>query len=65
MIDSDGNGMLSWEEVYDLCLASLNIFSTGTNEDFIEDMAKYFSDFIFKVSNDINTFVVGWVRCGR
>ena len=29
MIDTDGNGMLSWDEVFELCQASLNIFNTG------------------------------------
>jgi hypothetical protein len=49
MIDTDGNGMLSWEEVFELCQASLNLFNTGNNTDFIDDMAKFFADFIFKV----------------
>ncbi len=50
MIDTDGNGLLSWDEVYELCQASLSIASTAENEEFINDMAKFFADFIFKVS---------------
>ena len=49
MIDTDGNGMLSWEEVYDLCYASLNLFNTGNNEEFITEMSTFFANFIFKV----------------
>ena len=51
MIDTDGNGMLSWEEVNDICHASLEVFRTvGGNADdneFIDVLAKFFTDYIF------------------
>eukprot|EP00347_Sterkiella_histriomuscorum_P002271 403368799 len=48
IIDTDGNGLLSWDEVFELCQASLQDFQTGSNDDFIDDQAKFFADFIFK-----------------
>lgn len=50
MIDSDGNGMLSWDEVFELCQASLKLFNTGDNEEFIDDMSNFFANFIFTVT---------------
>jgi len=51
IIDTDGNGLLSWDEVFELCQASLSDFGTGENDSFIEDMARFFADFIFKSVN--------------
>ncbi|CDW90544.1 leucine rich repeat family protein [Stylonychia lemnae] len=48
IIDTDGNGMLSWDEVFELCQASLSDFSTGENDKFIDEMACFFADYIFK-----------------
>jgi len=35
MIDLDGNGLLSWDEINDISLQSLSIFNSGSNTDFI------------------------------
>jgi len=41
--------MLSWDEVFELCQASLSDFQTGENDNFIDEMAGFFADYIFKV----------------
>ena len=48
MIDTNGNGQLSWDECYQLCHASLDLFHTNDNSEFIRDMSRFFADFIFK-----------------
>ena len=36
MIDTDGNGLLSWDEVHEISMQSLQLFNTGHNVDFLE-----------------------------
>jgi len=33
MIDEDGNGLLSWDELYELSYRSLNVFNEGAMTD--------------------------------
>lgn len=35
MIDTDGNGLLSWDEIYDICMESLGLFAFGETNDFV------------------------------
>ena len=34
-IDTDGNGLLSWDEIHEICLNSLKLFETGKNDDLL------------------------------
>lgn len=47
--DDDGNGELSYEEVYDLCLLCLNKYMHISDCTFVEELAKFFARFIFEV----------------
>ena len=47
IIDSDGNGLLSSEEVFEICKMSLSRFEKKEVEDFIDEMARNFTRFIF------------------
>ena len=52
IIDTDGNGLLSYDEVLELSLMSLkrNIKGEDKNsEEVINELAKYFADLIFKL----------------
>jgi hypothetical protein len=50
MIDSDGNGLLSWEEVNEICLSCLQIFNVDDdNTDFTDNLSYFFTDYIFEL----------------
>jgi len=52
IIDSDGNGMLSWDEVYDISMMSLKrslVIDEVKNEGLISELAEYFADLIFRL----------------
>lgn len=52
IIDTDGNGLLSYEEVLELSLMSLKRNIKGqdkASEDIINELARYFADLIFKL----------------
>lgn len=54
IIDNDGNGMLSFDEVYDVSLMSLKRNMIGESKDkneVVEELAKYFANLIFKLVN--------------
>jgi Ca2+-binding EF-hand superfamily protein len=54
IIDSDGNGLLSYDEVYEISLMSLqrNVSNEeGSNEQVINELAEYFANLIFKLVN--------------
>ncbi len=56
IIDTDGNGELSWNEVYNLCIMSLKrslVVEDKIGEKFIIELAEYFSDLIFRLV-DVN-----------
>ena len=48
MADDDGNGLLSWEEIYDLCSNNLAKFIGEKDSEFLAQMSEYFTKFIFK-----------------
>ncbi len=51
MIDSDGNGLLSYDEVFDLSQLSLRRFFKTEGEvadEIINDLGEYFANVIFK-----------------
>lgn len=49
-MDSDGNGMLSYEEVFDLSLASLEKTVKGDNSvEITAELAEFFTRKIFKM----------------
>jgi len=49
MIDEDGNGKLSWDEVYDLCYSALEKYTPNLAEDeFMKSLVDYFCKFIFE-----------------
>jgi len=55
LIDEDGNGMLSYDEIYNLCTRSLSTSKKDEldhqkGDDFFEKLSEYFAAFIFKVS---------------
>ena len=59
MIDTDGNGLLSWEECHDIVQSTLKIFrQRDAQEDkFMDILCKFFTDFIFLVCGyDISVF---------
>lgn len=47
IIDSDGNGLLSKEEVLEISKMCLTRFSKPDVEDFIDEMAEHFTQYIF------------------
>jgi len=52
IIDSDGNGQLSWDEVYEISLMSLKrslVIKEEKSEDLIKELAEYFADLIFRL----------------
>lgn len=52
IIDSDGNGQLSWDEVYDISMMSLKrslVVDDEKSEGLIEELAEYFADLIFRL----------------
>ena len=48
MIDTDGNGMLSWDECFELCQDSLGLCKTEEGDEFVNEMSEFFADFIFE-----------------
>ena len=55
MVDEDGNGMLSWEEIYNICQESLQVFKGNKDSQFIDNLSKFFSDYIFGACGIDNT----------
>lgn len=51
ILDSDGNGKLSYEEVHDLSISSLNRVLGEGNPDMKESLAELFAEMIFKICN--------------
>lgn len=52
IIDSDGNGQLSWQEVYEISMISLKrslVVEEEKSEGLLEELAEYFADLIFKL----------------
>lgn len=47
MADEDKNGLLSWEEVFELCKNCLKKFIGDKDKKFLKTMAEFFSRFIF------------------
>ena len=49
LIDTDGNGLLSWKEVFELCMHSLAVCRSEyfPETSLLRDQAVYFADFIF------------------
>lgn len=47
MADEDGNGLLSWDEIYELCENCLKKFIGEKDKDFLLRMAEFFAKFIF------------------
>ena len=57
MIDTDGNGMLSWDEIYEICQDSLEMFCMEEDDKFINKLCKFFADYIFdKCGYDVSIF---------
>lgn len=48
MIDLDGNGHLSWDEINEICTKSLSIFNINGKSEFIKNLANFFTDYIFQ-----------------
>ena len=48
MIDTDGNGLLSWDEVYEICQSSLSLFQIGEDTRFMDNLTAFFTDYIFE-----------------
>ena len=60
MVDTDGNGLLSYDEILEICFETLHIVSDNRDDDFIKNLASSFTDCIFKVR--IVSLMVGcWV----
>lgn len=55
MVDEDGNGMLSWEEIYNICQESLQVFKGNRDSEFIDSLSKFFTDYIFGACGIDNT----------
>ena len=55
LIDEDGNGELSYDEILHLCQRSFqsmkDVETRPTDEEFYEELAKFFARFIFKTTN--------------
>ena len=57
MIDLDGNGHLSWDEINEICTKSLSIFNINGKSEFIKNLANFFTDYIFQQCGyDIDVF---------
>jgi hypothetical protein len=58
MIDSDGNGLLSWDECYEIVESTLSVFRlAGEDETFMDNLCKFFTDYIFLLCGfDISLF---------
>lgn len=56
LIDEDGNGMLSYDEIYNLCTRSFKNYqdfdalglTKGKNDEFYKKLSEYFAQYIFK-----------------
>jgi len=48
IIDSDGNGCLSWNEIFDLCYRSLKQTVQKDEDTFMKSLAEFFTNMIFK-----------------
>ena len=49
IIDTDGNGMLSYDEVFDICASSFEKFSSKVHEDeFMHSLTEFFTNVIFR-----------------
>ena len=48
MIDADGNGMLSWDEIHYICTEQLSLFSFGDTNEFVDNLACFFTDYMFE-----------------
>jgi len=67
IIDTDGNGMLSWDEVFDISIMSLKrilITDDESSEELVGEIAKYFADLIFNlVDVDIDDEIpLPWIK---
>ncbi len=59
LIDEDGNGMLSYDEIYNLCTRSFKSYqdfdaiglNKGKNDEFYKKLSEYFARYIFKCVN--------------
>ena len=51
IIDSDGNGKLSYEEIYEICYGNFEKLTTEKDDLFMHELAEYFTDVIFRVSS--------------
>ena len=46
--DEDGNGLLSYDEVYSLSMVCLGKYIASDDEGFLEDLANYFAKLLFE-----------------
>ncbi|KRX04958.1 hypothetical protein PPERSA_06592 [Pseudocohnilembus persalinus] len=53
--DEDGNGSLSWEEIYDLAKICLSKYIKNEDDGFLEMLCEYYTKLIFQIVNvDVN-----------
>jgi hypothetical protein len=64
MIDTDGNGLLSWEEVNEICQCCLQVFNVDTEDtEFVDNLSYFFTDYIFGLCGfDTSVFKVKGMR---
>lgn len=54
ILDADGNGLFSFEEIKDICKMSFSKFEDPAYEEFRDELSEFFADYIFKLlSRDV------------
>jgi Ca2+-binding EF-hand superfamily protein len=54
ILDADGNGLFSFDEIKDICKMSFSKFDDPAYEDFRDELSEFFADYIFKLlSRDV------------
>lgn len=52
IVDSDGNGLFSYDEIKDICQLSFSKFENSSDyEEFREELSDFFAKYIFKLMN--------------
>jgi len=49
IVDADGNGLFSFEEIKDICKMSFSKFEDASYEQFRDELSEFFASYIFNL----------------